>query len=331
MAYNSQSISIVTETPGFDRSAVDIVVTIPTYKRPDHIVKTLNSVMAQKTTRRFAVIVMENDSDGLEGALVTRPLFENGSVNGTLLIAKRRGNCEAYNAGWQIALERYPNFTHVLIIDDDELASEGWLERMYNAATAYGADIVGGPQTPVFENPVHQDFYQRHPVFSAPYSRSGPVKALYSSGNLLVSRKVLLSIPTPWFDLRFNFMGGGDADLMNRSVAKGFKLAWCHEAPVLETVPERRTQSDWIRARALRNGVISTLVERRQREAQPFGRVITFARSLSLLAVSPIRAILRGAASLSPMIGLYQIHVGLGRVLGEFGYSNEQYRNAEKN
>lgn len=331
MAYNSESITLVTETPGLDRSMVDIVVTIPTYKRPEHVLKTLASVMSQQSTRRFAVILMENDSVGLEGALAARPLFESGDVSGTLIIAKQRGNCEAYNAGWQTALDRYPNFTHVLVIDDDELASEGWLDRMCDAASGYNADIVGAPQNPVFENTAHQAFYQRHPVFSPPYLKSGPVPALYSSGNLLVARKVLETIPSPWFDLRFNFMGGGDADLMNRSLAKGFKLAWCHEAPVLETVPSRRTESDWIRARALRNGVISTLVERRQRESQPMGRAITLFRSLALLAVSPIRAVLRGAAALSPSVGLYQIYVGLGRVLGEFGYSNEQYRNAEKN
>ena len=331
MAYNSDSISIVAETPGLDRAQVDIVVTIPTFKRPEHVLKTLASVMAQKSSRRFAIILMENDSEGLEGALAARPLFERGEVSGSLIIAKRRGNCEAYNAGWQTALDRYPNFTHILVIDDDELASDGWLERMCEAATLFDADIVGAPQNPVFENPAHQAFYQRHPVFSPPYGKSGPVPALYSSGNLLVARRVLGSIASPWFDLRFNFMGGGDADLMNRAVAKGFKLAWCHEAPVLETIPSRRTESDWIRARALRNGVISTLVERRQRESQPFGRTITLFRSLALLAVSPIRAILRGTVALSPTVGVYQIYVGLGRVLGEFGYSNEQYRNAEKN
>ena len=331
MAYNTDSISLVAETPGLDRAAVDIVVTIPTYKRPDHALKTLASVMAQKSSRRFAIVLMENDSDGLEGALAARPLFENSAVRGSLILAKRRGNCEAYNAGWQTALDRYPNFTHVLVIDDDELASDGWLERMCNAATTFQADIVGGPQNPVFDNPEHQDFYQRHPVFSPPYNKSGLVAALYSSGNLLVSRKVLSTIASPWFDLRFNFMGGGDADLMNRSVAMGYKLAWCHEAPVLETIPSRRTEADWIRARALRNGVISTLVERRQREAQPFGRLITLVRSLALIAVSPVRAVLHGVAAFSPSVGLYQIYVGLGRVLGEFGYSNEQYRNAEKN
>ena len=135
----------------------------------------------------------------------------------------------------------------------------------------------------------------------------------------------------PFFHLQFNFMGGGDADLIDRSVTKGFKVAWCNEAPVHETVPPRRTESDWLRARSLRNGVISTLVERRQRANEPFGRVRTFAKSLALLGVSPFRAVMKTIKTGSPMIGFYHVYIGLGRVLGEFGYSNEQYRHAEKN
>ena len=88
---------------------------------------------------------------------------------------------------------------------------------------------------------------------------------------MLLGRHVLEAHGYPYLDLKFNFMGGGDADFLDRSVRKGFTLAWCEEAPVFETVPERRTESDWIRARSLRNGVISTLVEKknaRQRAAR---------------------------------------------------------------
>jgi len=77
--------------------------------------------------------------------------------------------------------------------------------------------------------------------------------------------------------------------------------------------------------------VISTLVERRKRAATPFGRLRVFAKSLVLLAASPFRALARLAATGSPSIALYPIYVALGRVLAEFGYANEQYRQPEKN
>lgn len=330
MSYLNNTVSVVAQSPQLDPALIDVVVTIPTFKRPEHVLLTLNSVVAQKTNRKFAIILIENDADGLQGVSATKALFETGQVTGTLIIAHERGNCHAYNAGWHVALQLYHNFKNLIVIDDDEVADPNWLERMCVARDTYKVDVVGGPQLPVFERPEHAGL-AKHPVFNTPYKSSGPVSALYSSGNLLVSRALLEAMPFPYFDLKFNFVGGGDADLMNRAVQKGFKLAWCHEAPVHETVPVRRTEADWIRARALRNGAISTFVEKRMRKGQPFGGVITFLRSLALLLVSPIRALIWTIASGSPRTGMYQIYIGLGRVLGEFGYSNEQYRNAEKN
>lgn len=330
MFYPDNTVSIVATSPALAHNKVDVVVTMPTYKRPEHVLRSLQSVMDQKTSQNFAIILIENDAVGLEGVTATKALFETGKFCGTLIVAHQRGNCHAYNAGWHMALQLYPNFKNLIVIDDDEIADPNWLERLCYARVQHQVDIVGGPQIPVFERPDQQHF-SKHPVFSPPYSVSGPVPVLYSSGNLLVARAVIDHMPFPYFDLQFNFIGGGDADLMNRAVRKGFKLAWCHEAPVFETVPSRRTEADWIRARALRNGAISTFVERRMRAGQPFGRVITAFRSVALLAVSPIRALLSTLATGSLQTGMYQIYIGLGRVFGEFGHSNEQYRNAEKN
>jgi GT2 family glycosyltransferase len=324
------NITILARSPQLRPEEVEAVVTIPTFRRPEHLLRTLHSVKAQVTQRRFAIIVMENDADGQAGARAVRPLFEDGTFNGLLLIAHDRGNCNAYNAGWLTALASFPGFSSLLVIDDDEIADPHWLENMIRARESYGADIVGGPQLPVFERP-EQAGWARHPVFAPPYRHSGQVPALYSSGNLLISRRVLEAMPYPFLDPLFNFMGGGDSDFLSRSTAKGFRLAWCAEAPIRETIPSRRLERDWIRARGLRNGVISTLVEKRRRAGEPLDRFRVIFKSLALLAFSPFKAIVKALKSGSLATGLYYIHVGLGRVLAEFGYANEQYRQPEKN
>src|SRR6185295_17686641 len=163
------------------------------------------------------------------------------------------------------------------------IADPCWLERMSAAAAKYQADIVGGPQVPVFPE-AGSSAHEAHPVFAAPYRQSGAVPALYSSGNLLIGHNVLAAMGAPFLDLAFNFMGGGDSDFLSRAAQRGFRLGWCAEAPVYETVPARRLEADWIRARSLRNGVISTLVEKKKRSADPLGRPRVFARSLALLA-----------------------------------------------
>jgi glycosyltransferase involved in cell wall biosynthesis len=326
----AENITIVAQSPGLKAAEVDVVVTIPTFRRPEHVLETLASIRDQQTQRRFAIIVMDNDAEGLQGVGATKSWFEKAAVAGLLIIAHDRGNCNAYNAGFRTALEIFPNCTSVLVIDDDEIADPKWLENLCSTREKLGVDIVGGPQRPVFAKPEHRHF-ANHPVFSPHYTQTGAVPILYSSGNMLLGRHVLEAHGHPYLDLKFNFMGGGDADFLDRSVRKGFKLAWCEEAPVFESVPERRTESDWIRARSLRNGVISTLVEKKMRAKEPFGGLRTFAKSLALLAASPFRAVLNASKTGSISIGLYPVYISVGRVLAEFGYSNEQYRNPEKN
>ncbi len=327
---NDPLVSIVARTPALDVSAIEAVVTLPTFRRPQQVLATLKSLAGQRTKRRFAVIVMENEADKREGAEAASPLFMSGEMTGLVIIAHQRGNCAAYNAGWSTALMQFPAFRHLLVIDDDEIADPDWLESMCRAAETLPADIIGGPQVPVFE-PSGSPKLQEHPVFQPPYRETGRVAALYSSGNLLVSRKVLEAMPQPFLDLAFNFMGGGDSDFLSRSAARGFKLGWCNEAIIREDVPARRTEWDWVKARALRNGVISTLVENRKRAGQPMGRMIVLGRSLALLATSPLRTLARLMRGEPLSTASYPIHVALGRVGAEFGYANEQYREPEKN
>jgi glycosyltransferase involved in cell wall biosynthesis len=323
-------VSIEIRSPALVAGEVECVVVLPTFRRPDHVTETLASLSRQRTTRRFAVIVVENDAEKREGLAASRPLLAGGNPKGLAIVAHQRGNCHAYNAGWETALAEFPNFRYLLVIDDDEKASQDWLERMCGAAETLEADIVGGPQLPVF---AHGDDarWARHPVFAPPYTRTMRVRALYSSGNLLVRRTVLEAMERPFLNLRFNFMGGGDSDFLSRAARRGFRLAWCAEAPVHETIPPRRLEADWIRSRSLRNGVISTLVERGYRSGTPFAHLRVTLKSLALLAASPLRALMRLLREGWPAAAVYPVYVAMGRVLAEFGYVNEQYRQPEKN
>src|SRR5690606_21898815 len=98
-----------------------------------------------------------------------------------------------------------------------------------------------------------------------------------------------------------------------------------------ETVPARRLEPDWIRARSLRNGVISTLVEKRKRAGERLGALRVLAKSLALLALSPLRGARQYVLTRSLAISMYPVYIGLGRVMAEFGYANEQYREPDKN
>jgi glycosyltransferase involved in cell wall biosynthesis len=323
-------VSLVGASAGLRPERFDAIITVPTYLRPGLLTATLDSLARQETARSFAVIVIENDSEGRQGAEAAMQRLGVGDLPGLVIIAHRRGNCEAYNAGWAMALAYFPSFKHLLVIDDDEVADPDWLDQMCATAERFGADVVAGPVLPIFPEGALVS-RTRHPIFSPHYDRTALVPLLYGSGNLLATRKLLRALKAPYFDPRFNFMGGGDSDLLSRVAAMGFKLAWCQEAVTHETVPARRLEADWVRARSLRNGVISTLVEKRKRAAEPAGRLRVFAKSLALLVASPFRAAARLIRGEQPGSAIYPIHVALGRVLAEFGYANEQYRNPENN
>jgi hypothetical protein len=81
----------------------------------------------------------------------------------------------------------------------------------------------------------------------------------------------------------------------------------------------------------LRNGVISTLVEKKRRAGTPLAGAKVLLKSLALLAAAPPRGLARLAATGSLSVGLYPVYVAAGRVMAEFGYANEQYRQPEKN
>src|SRR5580698_4280774 len=190
---------------------VEIVVCIPSFRRPQHLRRTLQSLSEQQTQRRFAVVVIDNDITKCEGAPVAAEFLRSGRLQGLCVIEPRQGNCHAINAAFETALATFPAAQHLLMIDDDEIASHGWLEHMVSAAEITGAEIIGGPVFPDFDDETQRGL-GRHPAFRPAYDASGPVPVIYGCGNCLVRRAVFTRLVHSAFDLRFNFLGGGDTD-----------------------------------------------------------------------------------------------------------------------
>jgi GT2 family glycosyltransferase len=230
-----------------DPDRIRVVVTLPTFRRPDHLVMTLDSLEAQAFGDETAVVVMDNDADGLQGANAAAEWLRGSRLKGIVIVAHQRGNCHAYNAGWETALAEFPRLTHIAVIDDDEIAGPEWLSGLMKTAQKTGADLVGGPQIPVFADR-KLDGWRRHPVFTPHYHETGLVPILYSSGNVLISRPVLDMMPRPFLDPAFNFIGGGDSDFYRRARARGFSFGWSAEAAVMETLPSRRAEFSWLNA-----------------------------------------------------------------------------------
>jgi hypothetical protein len=318
--------TVLAVSPGLDPQT-DIVVCIPCFRRPHHLRLTLESVVAQQSARGFAVVLVENDPGRGESAAVAAEFLLGRRLAGLCVAEPRQGNCQAINAAFETALAMFPEARHVLMIDDDEIASTGWIDRMVDVAEVTHADIVGGPVWPTFEDPRMQRL-RNHPAFRPAYDATGAVPVIYGCGNCLITRAVFERLGSPAFDLRFNFLGGGDTDFFYRCREAGISFYWAADALVGETVPTARTRPAWLALRGLRIGAINYHVQRKLAPslAARFGLI---AKMLALLPLSLLRAghlmLLRKTTSAA----LHPVLVAIGSALAAIGIEPQPYKAAK--
>jgi GT2 family glycosyltransferase len=308
---------------------VETVVCIPTYRRPQHLQRTLQSLALQRTGRGFAVVIVENDATGREGANVAAAFFHDqglrdGGLQGICLVEPRQGNCHAINAAFETALAAFPSAAFLLMIDDDEIASPDWLERMVAAAEATGADLVGGPVVPKFAD-ARRPALSHHPAFRQPYDVSGPVPIIFGSGNCLITRAVFERLEEPTFDLRFNFLGGGDLDFFTRCRRSEMTFHWAADAVITETVPPSRVRSSWLALRGLRIGAINYRVQHKAARTV-WLRVRLLLKMLALFPLSLHRATLLYIVERHAIIAMHPIAVATGGALAALGVELQPYK-----
>jgi glycosyltransferase involved in cell wall biosynthesis len=305
-------------------TAIGIVVCIPSFRRPQHLRKTLNSLVRQSTGRRFAVVVVDNDAAKCEAVPVATEFLLAGKLSGLCVVEPRQGNCHAINAAFETALESFPHAGHFLMIDDDEIASPGWLDKMVHAAETSGADIVGGPVFPHFDD-ARKRGLRHHPAFAPAYDTSGPVPVIYGSGNCLIARSVFERMPAPAFDLRFNLLGGGDTDFFWRGMKAGLKFHWTAEAVIDETVPPGRTSLRWLVVRGLRIGAINYHVQRKVAPNR-WSRAALTLKMLAALPMSLPRAIRLALSAHKAVIAMHPMTVAAGSALAAIGIEPQPYK-----
>lgn len=304
-------------------SSIEIVVCIPSFRRPQHLRLTLESLAAQRTSRRFAVVIVENDVAKCGSVPVAAEFLASGKLPGFCVVEPRQGNCHAINAAFESALATFPAASSLLMIDDDEIASKDWLELMVRAAETTGADIVGGPVFPDFDDDMKHGLH-RHPAFRPGYDASGPVPVIYGCGNCLIRRPVFARLGEPAFDLRFNFLGGGDYDFFIRCRHAGFRFHWAAEAVIVETVPKSRTNIGWIARRSLRIGAINYHVQRKAARTV-WSRTILVARMLAILPLSLFRAGRLVVSERKAVVAMHPMAVAVGSWLAAAGFEPKPY------
>ena len=222
-----------------------VAVVIPTLRRPDSLLRALGSLTTQ-TLKPTTVVVVDNDPAGSAEATV------RGLGDALPLIyvhAPKPGVATARNAG--VAATDAPL---VAFLDDDEVASPGWLQALVTTQTATGADAVFGPiqgrapDASPWLKPYLERFFGR-----AGPAESGRLDHAFGCGNSLLVRATALPGPAP-FDPAADQIGGEDDLLFSGLAAGGGRFGWAAEAWVEEFAPAHRATLSYALARAFAYG-----------------------------------------------------------------------------
>ncbi len=237
-------------------SAISVQVCVLTYKRPDQLRRTIESLMHQRSAQteqtagqplacahgrlQLSLLVVDNDA-ALSGQSVVQDFISRAEFPIRYLSHAARGIAGARNR----ALEASQEMNFVAFLDDDETADEEWLARLVETSIDFDADVTTGPVKPHHEN--SPGWVKRGCFFDPAHRVTGSSLAFVATNNVLLRNEIVKSFR---FDPRFDATGGEDTDFFLRIRHAGLRLIWAQEAVVTEAIPASRANLAWILNRA---------------------------------------------------------------------------------
>jgi len=302
-----------------------IAICVATYRRPVMLGALLESLAQQvfdsDASIEPCVVVVDNDAAG-SARDVVEAARENLTWPLHSVVEPTRSISHARNRAVAVALAERAEW--IAFIDDDEVASPGWLASLVRVQRAYAANVVGGPV--ISRYPPDTAAWMKDTDFlTRAANRTGDAIRTAETANVLVSARLLASLDGP-FDPAFGRAGGGDSHLFLRARLAGARMVWSADAIVTETVPPSRARMSWLLQRAYRMGNCGGHVERAvlpRARWMPRRVLVAFARlalGTGMLVASPIRG--RGAMARA----LWQLSLALGSISGVLGLRYVEYR-----
>jgi glycosyltransferase involved in cell wall biosynthesis len=234
-----------------NKTSLDVSISLCTYKRVLLLRQCLEHLIHQETSRRFEIVVVDNDAEGSAETVVNsfRENAEKMKIPLSYFIEPVQNLVLARNKGIAECSGRY-----VAFIDDDEYAIAGWLERLCKTADVYGVDGVFGPVIPVVRE-TFPKWIKKSNLFDRPRMKTGKRLQIFggATGNALIKRDVLLTRHGP-FDFHYGKIGGEDTFLFSWLMNRGYCFCWCDEAVVCEIIEEKRKFITWHIRRGYRGG-----------------------------------------------------------------------------
>jgi succinoglycan biosynthesis protein ExoM len=228
-----------------DRIRIDIGVC--TYRRPE-LEQTLNSLAKMTVPGNAEIRIIVADNDDAPSARGRVEAMRASVPHDIVYVHCPSSNISiARNACLDNARGDFLAF-----IDDDETASEDWIERLTEAALTTGADAVLGPVKAIYGEDAPDwmqrgDFHSTFPVWVGDRIITG-----YTCNVLL--RLSAPSLAGRRFNLALGRSGGEDTEFFTHMHRMGGTISYAPAAWVQEPVPAKRAAFSWLAKRKFRFG-----------------------------------------------------------------------------
>lgn len=203
---------------------IAISVVIPTYERPDSLLRCLDGVAAMAGAGPGLQVVVVNDGGTPPPSAAIDGLRERLDL--TVVQQDRAGPAAARNVGAARARGGV-----VAFLDDDCVPATGWLEAL-SAGVVRDADVAVGGRTvnALPGNPYSSASQLVVDYLYAQHNDHGGEATFFASNNVAFPRRALLAIGG--FDTSFARPAGEDRDLCDRWRRAGHRMTFVPEALV---------------------------------------------------------------------------------------------------
>ncbi|QWW71904.1 glycosyltransferase (plasmid) [Rhizobium sp. WYJ-E13] len=314
-----------------DNKVWRITVAVLTYRRPEGIVKLLDSLTRQERhpARPYHMTVLVVDNDATESS---RDIVEGFDTKGVFdivyAVEPRQGIPVARNHAMDKAPQPSPETGELLdpdyfcFLDDDEWATEGWMDAMLDTCLRQKADCVYGYVVPVYPENA-PEYWVKARVFESARNQEGGRIDYAASNNVMFDYKLVKS-----WNLRFEEKmlntGGTDYLFFNQAVKLGMKIVWTERAMVYDIIPLKRMTWKWVLQRQYRLGNTFAVSEvlHGNRKQRLYRLIYGITRTGLGVAMLPTLAV-------SPYLGMRALtHLlrGAGVVTGLFGHFYQEYQ-----
>ncbi|CAO3455814.1 hypothetical protein [Azospirillum argentinense] len=302
-----------------------LVVCVCTYRRPKDLHRTLLSLEGltfnPDAPLDVEVLVVDNDP-----ARSAEPLCREMAQDWRFPIRYAAEPVPGIPAARNRCLDETTDADLIAFIDDDEVASPGWLDWLVTAMERTGAAVVAGPVLPIYEKRP-PDWLTKGRFHDLQRMPTGSEPAYCATGNVLFRRSILKGGVR--FDPELSLSGGSDVLFFEQIRRQGHRIVWCDEATIEEHVPASRMTARWILRRAFRLGTCVSLTEAKlngQRRTLVKRSTLGLGHIALNLAALPLMPMAMAFDTSWPIRRLQKICVGSGYLYGLMGFQYLEYK-----